>query len=1177
MGARDVLTTISNWMSGLRQAVLANSLKRGVFAAIAGFVVVSLLLLTLEAVGHFSGTLRGVLLGVWGLSALAALGLGIVWPILRYTVFAPDDKRLAGEYAERIPAVKDRVLNALQLLDKVETAQQDGYSPDLILEAGRSVAEELKPIDPRALPDTRRVKFSQKLAIGAGALALLALAVFGGSLLRAGERVLKPGEEFAAPAPFTLTLKPGDAQLVRGDSLVVEIFATGEVPREVTLERQESGKNVSEPVALRFSETPPDPPVNGGGTDADSGRPGMGGSAAKVARYTYRGVTAPFTYWAHSGAVETDHYKVAVQELPSVKFLSVRLTPPAYTGLDEQILEENVGDIAALVGTQVKLSLAATKTLKSASLEFFTAKETPATPPANGGEAASASGHPGTDAAAVPTETRALVVDGSRANGEFAVRASGYYRIKLVDQDGRENRDPILYRVTARHDELPLITIIEPSQDLDIAGNVKLPLVAEAADDYGFTRMQLRYHRTSVFESPEQQQDEANYQSMALEYRQPEPGKAVSEQLWDLTPLDLLPEDQVFFFVEVWDNDRIAGPKRARSETRILRYPSMAEMFDQQEQQAEAQQISLEDLLKESKALREKVEEAVEEFKSNPELSWERKQELEKLMQQQSAMNELLEQVSEAMAQASQQMEQRALFSPEVMAKMEQIRKLAQEVITPEMREALKKLQEAMQQPSEEELRKAMENMRQNQDMFEQALDQTLNMLEQLKIEKKMDELTRRLDELGRQQEQLNEKLDQQSDAKQNSEEQKKLAEQMKQIEQELKQLAQQMQEKQMKAADQMEQMEKKSEEEQLAQQMKENSEQMQMGAQSMCKKKGKAHRRRMSEMANQLQNIKNQMNKDEDQEALEKLERTRDQLLDLSMRQEKLWKESEGLEAGSPQQAQAAEEQENLRQALSRVQEDLRELAKQSMHVSPKLMGMMSEAQALMMQASQAGSERDPRTASHYRRQSLAALNGALKENQNACSSCKNACNKPNPNSSCNKAGEMASQQQKLNQGTRQMMEGNQNPGSLSVGEQAGMQRLAVEQRELAKSAQQLSEEAKASQQSLGKLDDLSKDMEEVAKDLENRNVTQRTLEKQEQIENRLLDFQRANREREFSPMRQSNTGIDVVRASPAALPNKPGKDQLREDLLRALDAKYTPDYENLIRSYFEALSKWK
>ena len=310
MGAREVLTTIREWMSGLRRAALANRLKSGTLFAVAAFVAFSLVILLAEAVGHFSMTVRTVFVALWAASALAALGLGIIWPLLKYTVFAPGDQKLAHDYAQRMPAVRDRVLNALQLLERADNAEKEGYSRDLVLEAGRSVAEDLKPIDPHSLPDKRPVKLSTRAALIAAGLAVLLLAVAGGPLLSAAERVMKPGEEFEPPAPFTLSLTPGNASLVRGDSLVVDITATGEAPAQITLERIEKGKSASEPIVLS----------------------GTGGAY----RYTYRGITSPFTYWAHEGRVKTEKYDVAVQELPAVRFLSLKLTPPSYTGLDEE-------------------------------------------------------------------------------------------------------------------------------------------------------------------------------------------------------------------------------------------------------------------------------------------------------------------------------------------------------------------------------------------------------------------------------------------------------------------------------------------------------------------------------------------------------------------------------------------------------------------------------------------------------------------------------------------------------------------------------------------------------------------------------------------------------------------------------------------------------------------------
>jgi hypothetical protein len=1134
MGAREVLQAIHGWMARLKRAIMANQLMVGVLGGVALFLAVSLLILLLEAVGHFSGAVRAVLLAVWVISALAAVLTGFLWPLLRYTVLAPDDKKLARRYASRMPTVRDRVLNALQLLERAEGANREGYSPDLILEAGREVAQDLQTVDPRALPNRKPVRLTLRVALGVGALSVVSMLVGGSSLLSAAGRVMKPGQEFEPPAPFALTIKPGDVRLVRGDSLTVEVTAAGQAPSSVIVERLEKGKTATEPALIRGE--------NG------------------IYRYTYRGITTPFTYWARQGRVKSESYTVEVQELPGVRFLSVRLTPPAYTSMPEQVLEENVGDIAAVVGTRATLKLSATKPLHEARIEFLKPE------------------HAGTDSEIVHA-AKALHLEGSRASVEFMIDESGYYRLRLTDTEGLAGRDPILYRVTARPDEPPLVSLVEPAHDLDIAAGVTVGVAAEAVDDFGFTRMNLRYHRTSAMEPSEMQSDETRYETVPLNLKLLAPGKGRAEYLWDLTPLDLLPEDQVLCFVEVWDNDAIHGPKRARSETRTLRFPSMGEIFDRQQQEAESREITLSDLLKESAAIREKVEEAVQEFRSNPEMSWERKKELEQLMDKQRAMNEMLNKISEAMQQAAQEMEQRSMFSPDVMDKLRQIQQLVKEVITPEMRKALEQLAAAMQQPTEEQIRQALENFQNNQQMFEQALDQTLNMLKQLKIAKKLDELTRRLDELGRRQDQLNEAMDKNTPqtAAKNAQEQKKLSEEMRKIEQETRKLSEQMQKESTPGSQQMQQLQKEMEQEQLSEQMQENSNSMSMCQNQSAKKKGRHVRRRMADMANAMQNIRSQMETDQMAEVLEKLERTRDQILDLSVRQEKLWKDSENLTSGSPQLAQTAEEQENLRQAMSRINEDLLDLARQTLFVNPQMMAAVHQTLQQMRAASTAAQERDPRTAAHYRRQALGALNNALRETNQACSSCKNACNKGNPNSMCNKAGQMAGAQRNLNQQTQDLMSQCQNPGSLSMGEQAAMQKLAVEQRTLAKSARELAQEAQASQQSLGRLEDVAREMEDVAKDLSDRNATQRTLQQQEHIESRLLDFQRATREREFSPRRRATPGVDIVRATPRPLPDKPGQDQLREDLLRALDAKYSPDYEQLIRAYFDALSKWK
>jgi hypothetical protein len=67
--------------------------------------------------------------------------------------------------------------------------------------------------------------------------------------------------------------------------------------------------------------------------------------------------------------------------------------------------------------------------------------------------------------------------------------------------------------------------------------------------------------------------------------------------------------------------------------------------------------------------------------------------------------------------------------------------------------------------------------------------------------------------------------------------------------------------------------------------------------------------------------------------------------------------------------------------------------------------------------------------------------------------------------------------------------------------------------------------------------------------------------------------------RERDYEKRRRAEVGKDYKRTSPADidLNTKDGRKKLREELLKMLDEKYSKDYEDLIRKYFEELEKEK
>jgi hypothetical protein len=109
------------------------------------------------------------------------------------------------------------------------------------------------------------------------------------------------------------------------------------------------------------------------------------------------------------------------------------------------------------------------------------------------------------------------------------------------------------------------------------------------------------------------------------------------------------------------------------------------------------------------------------------------------------------------------------------------------------------------------------------------------------------------------------------------------------------------------------------------------------------------------------------------------------------------------------------------------------------------------------------------------------------------------------------------------------------------------------------------------------GNVDKIVQDMADVVRDLENKNVNPRVLEKQQRILSRLLDAQRSLRKEEFDKRRESKTGIDVARRSPNwnGPPAISKGDSIRDDILQTSQKGFTKEFQEWIKRYFLALDR--
>ena len=147
---------------------------------------------------------------------------------------------------------------------------------------------------------------------------------------------------------------------------------------------------------------------------------------------------------------------------------------------------------------------------------------------------------------------------------------------------------------------------------------------------------------------------------------------------------------------------------------------------------------------------------------------------------------------------------------------------------------------------------------------------------------------------------------------------------------------------------------------------------------------------------------------------------------------------------------------------------------------------------------------------------------------------------------------------------------------GQRIVGDrQQRLNQIARQQEELRQQLKQMSRNPDLRGQLLGDLNKIAEQMLQSVQELQRRRVTRNMTERQHQILLRMLEATKSLQERGKEKKRESRIGEQKERPGPQEIEDAKSADQLRRDLIRALEAGYAPDYEKLIKRYFELLEQ--
>ncbi|MFH0930885.1 MAG: DUF4175 family protein, partial [Candidatus Zixiibacteriota bacterium] len=861
--------------------------------------------------------------------------------------------------------------------------------------------------------------------------------------------------------------------------------------------------------------------------------------------YTFKQIKRNLDYYAKAEGIKSEQYKLKVTDKPRIIDLKLTFNYPKYTQLKPLVIDQNDGTIEALAGTKVKIEAVANKELSKGDLVFSDSSKLE------------------------------MKIEGKKAISEIMVRKDDSYHLEVEDKSGYKNPDPIEYKITKKDDQTPEVEIIQPGMDCDLTENMQLPLLVKGLDDFGFTGLKLAYQVIS-------NEKEKELKSLKLPFEEKLESELQSDYLWDLSDIGLMPGDVVKYWVEIYDNDNFSGPKKGVSSSYNLRHPSLEEIVGEMDEQRENQLSNLEKNLSEQKELKKNLEELSKDLfrQSQPpegkesQLSWEKRKEMESLLEKQKSLAENLKKLGEDVGKTCSKVEENRLASLELLERMAELRKLFDEVAPPELKEAMKNLQKALESLDQEKIKEALQNLNLTTEELIKRLDRTIALLKRMRIEQKMESLVKLAENLTQMQKDLNKEIEKAKPEELSSlkDKEENLKNRAESLEENLKELNDLMQKTPLLTPEEMEKLLNSVENSGVKNDMQNTSQNLQQGKKKESLESGGQCASKLNDLSQDFKSALEKMRQGDKEKILAEMRKSLQDLLYLSNSQETLFEQTKNFQPRETGLRQLATEEQKLVEGLNQVGKDLKELSLKTYYINPDLGNKLALAYTNMLQAIDRLEELDGNRSSVFQFESLFNLNESAKSLLEGMENVEKSCSNSGEDvfqqlqSFCQKQGGINSQTFDLS-----------GLGQYTMEQQAGLARLAAEQEALKKGLEELNRELGNRSQILGSLEDIAKEMEKVVADLEKLNVDRNTIDRQKKILSRLLDSEKSLVKRDYSEKRKAEIGEEIIRKSPSQLPLDIGalNQKEKERAQRLSTETYPKEYEKAIKEYFKALSE--
>lgn len=1036
---------------------------------------------------------------------------------------------------QHFPKVNDKIINTLQLQQSPEVS---GTQRELIVASIEQKIKDFKPIAFTSAIDLTLNKKYLKYALPPVGILLMLVLVKPEIVTNGTNRLVNYNSEFLPVAPFQFNILNKELVAAEKADYTVQLKFTGDViPENASIQIGEITYKLNKISKSNFE-------------------------------YTIKNVQENTQFNFEAAGFKSKEYELTVLPRPTLLDFNIKLEYPKYLGKIDQTINKT-GDLNIPEGTKVTWNISTKNTEK---LKFLLSDSAYSLTP----------------------------LDGGFSQFKFRAKSSCQYSFMAFNSKVKVH-DSLGYFINVIPDQYPQINVDETIDSVSIKNHY---FMGSINDDYGFSNLVFYYKH--IPDSLKDSGKEFELQSMPISFAKN--GSATKFiHYWNMDGIALSPGDQVEYFFTVWDNDGVNGAKSARSQTKVFRVPTLDEISEQTQKNNSEIKDKMEAAIKDAQKLQKDFDNFQRDLMEKKNMDWQQKTKAEDLLKRQQELQQKMEQLQNLNEKNNEQKSEFTEPDPELLEKQKMIDELFEKLMTDEMKKMIEEIQKLMENADKNKVQQEMEKLELKNKDLEKELDRSLELFKQLEVEQKVAEITDKLDELAKEEQELSDKSkEKNADLNKIEKEQEEINKKFEEVKKDLAE----MQKMNEELEEPNELGDTKEDEKSIDKDMQESKENLENQKGKKASESQKGASEKMQQMSSKLSKAMESAQEKQAEEDMQALRQLLANILQLSFDQEELMNDLSITATKDPKYVKLGQKQRKLKDDAKMVEDSLFALSKRVAQLKSYVNQEVGKVNENMAAALKKIEERGTAVANKHQQFVMTSLNNlallldeALQAMQAQAQAKQGSPGKPGKKSNCNKPGSnpggkpgdkpsfgkngkpsvkgMKEMQQALSKQLEQLkkqMEQGKNPGNdgkggngLMPGMSQDLAKAAAQQQAIRQALQKLGQELNKDGSGNGKeLQKIAEEMEKNEDDLVNKRLNIETLKRQQDILTRLLESEKAERERDQDNKRESHENKFEDFSNQKQFLEYKRKKEKEVELLRTVPPSLTPYYKQKVNQYF-------